>query len=99
MAISGEERAHLYAAVYEAVDASVALQRCLPAAQAKVQRALVGLRGSEADVEAVRQLESMSVLLHQLTAASLRPKEDSRRAAAEKLGVLAEAWMARLPIQ
>ena len=99
MAYQGQEQSSLYAAVYEAVEASIALQRCLPAAQASVQRALVQLRGSRSDPEAVRQLESISVHLHQLTAASLRPQEEGRRAATRQLSLLAGQWMARLPMQ
>ena len=97
MAVCEQER--LYAAVYEAVDGSVALGRCLPAAEANVQRALIHLRGSRSDPEAVRQLECMSVRLHQLTAAAMRPGENGRRAAMAELRILAGQWMARLPMQ
>ena len=93
-----EERTSLYAAVYEAIDTSIALERCLPSADAHVQRALVQLRGPEGDPEAVRQLESISVRLHQLTAASMRPQGPCRRAAVQQLTILADQWMARLPI-
>lgn len=99
MAYTKQEQSSLHAAVYQAVEASIALQRCLPAAQAHVQRALVQLRDSKADPEAVRQLESMSVHLHQLTAAAMRPKGDSCEAATRQLSFLAEQWMARLPMQ
>jgi 3-dehydroquinate synthase class II len=99
MGSCGEERVKLYAAVYEAIDASVALQRSLPAAQASVQRALAQLRGSKSDPEAVRQLESMSVRLHQLTAATMRPQGGGRETAVRELGMLADQWMARLPMQ
>ena len=99
MAYSKQEQSSLHAAVYQAVEASVALQRCLPAAQAHVQRALVQLRSSNEDPEAVRQLESMSVHLHQLTAASMRPKGESCQAATRELSLLAGQWMARLPMQ
>ncbi len=99
MTISSSERTSLYAAVYEAIDASIALQRCLPSAQAHVQRALVQLRSSRSDPEAVRQLEHMSVHLHQLTAATMRPQGAVRQAAVEKLSLLANQWMARLPMQ
>ncbi len=99
MTYCDQERAKLYAAIYEAVDASVALERCLPAAQAHVQRALVRLRGSEDDPEAVRQLERMSVHLHQLTAASLRPQGQGRQAAVQELSLLANQWLGRLPLQ
>jgi len=99
MTLCGEERAKLYAAVYEAIDASVALQRSLPAAHASVQRALVQLRGVDGDPEAVRQLESMSVRLHQLTAATMRPHGTCRDTAVQELGLLADQWMARLPMQ
>ena len=88
----------LFAGVYEAIDSSIALGRCLPAADANVQRALVHLRRSEGDAEAVRQLESISVQLHQLTAATLRPQESRRNAAVVQLSVLAREWMARLPM-
>jgi hypothetical protein len=88
----------LFADVYEAVDNSIALGRCLPAAQANVQRALVHLRRSEGDPEAVRQLESMSVHLHQLTAATMRPQQTRRDAAVAQLSILAREWMARLPM-
>lgn len=99
MAHIEHEHSSLHAAVYQAVEASIALQRCLPAAQAHVQRALVQLRGSKADPEAVRQLESMSVHLHQLTAAAMRPEGDTCEAATRQLSLLAEQWMARLPMQ
>ena len=98
MAICMQERASLYAAVYEAIDTSIALERCLPSADANVQRALVHFRGSEGDPEAVRQLESISVHLHQLTAAAMRPQGPCRRAAVRQLGILANQWMARLPM-
>lgn len=99
MAQLEQEQSRLYAAVYEAVDASIARQRCLPAAEASVQRALVLLRGSKSDPEAVRQLESMSVHLHQLTASALRPREESCRDATRQLSLLAGQWLARLPMQ
>ena len=98
MAICTAERTSLYAAVYEAIDSSIALQRSLPFADASVQRALVHFRRSETDPEAVRQLESISVHLHQLTAASLRAQVATRRAAVRQLSVLANQWMVRLPM-
>lgn len=99
MAYQVHGQSNLYAAVYEAVETSIALQRCLPAAEASVQRALVQLRGSRSDPEAVRQLESISVHLHQLTAAGMRPRGEGRRAATDELSRLAGQWMARLPMQ
>ncbi len=99
MAYCSDQQTDIRAAVYEAVEASIALQRCLPAAVASVQRALAQLRGSERDPDGVRQLESMSVHLHQLTAATMRREENGRRAAVDQLGKLARQWMDRLPIQ
>ena len=99
MGMRMDERSTLYAAVYEAVETCVALECCVPAATASVQRALSRLRGPGGDAEAVRQLESMSVLLHQLTAASMRPQRDMRAAALSQLDFAARQWMARLPIQ
>lgn len=96
MAYCSDQRTGLHAAVYEAVDASVALQRCLPAAVANVQRALLH---SQDDPEAVRQLESMSVHLHQLTAATMRCQQTEREAAVNELSRLAGQWMTRLPMQ
>ena len=93
------QRGQLYAAVFEAIDASIAMQRCLPAAQANVQRALVQLRHTRSGPEAVRELERMSVHLHQLTAAGMRPREEGRQMAVEQLRRAASEWMARLPIQ
>jgi len=93
-----EERRSLYASVYQAVDASIGDQKCLPASEASVQRALALLRRSGGDPEAVRQLEDISVRLHQLTAATLRPQEACRRTAVEHLSKLASQWMSRAPI-
>jgi hypothetical protein len=95
MQVRMNEQSELYAAVYEAVQASVALECCLPAATANVQRALTRFRGGDA----VRQLETMSVLLHQLTAASLRQESDMRAVALSKLDLAAREWMHRLPLQ
>lgn len=92
------ERTSLCAAVYEAIDDSIARERCLPSADAKVQRALGYFRGVHPDPEAVRQLESISLHLHQLAAASMRPQGSSPRAAVRQLGILASQWMARLPM-
>ena len=96
MAHCSSRRSDLRSAVYEAIDASITLERCLPAAVASVQRALVHAEG---DVEAVRQLESMSVHLHQLTAATMRSEENCRREAIVRLSKLADQWMANLPMQ
>jgi hypothetical protein len=41
----------------------------------------------------------MSVLLHQLTAASLRQESDMRAVALSKLDLAAREWMHRLPLQ
>jgi hypothetical protein len=99
MAYHGDRQASLHAAVYEAIDGSIAAERCLPSTVASVQRALAHLRASPADPEAVRQLESISVHLHQLTAATMRAEENGRRAAVAQLSLLAGQWMARLPMQ
>jgi hypothetical protein len=93
-----EQRASLYSDVYEAIDSSIAIGRCLPAADANVQRALVHFRGTDRDPEAVRQLENISVHLHQLTAAAMRPQGPCRNAAVQQLTMLANEWMARLPM-
>jgi hypothetical protein len=92
------ERTSLCAAVYEAIDNSVALRRCLPSADAKVQRALAHFRADQGDPEAVRQLESMSVHLHQLAAASMRPRASCPYSTVRQLAILADQWMARLPM-
>lgn len=93
------QRGQLYAAVFESIDASIAMQRCLPSAQANVQRALAQLRHTKSDPEALRELEQMSVHLHQLTAAGMRPRQEARHAAVEQLRRAANEWMARLPMQ
>ena len=94
-----DRRGELYAAVYRSVEASVALECCVPAAAAQVQRALVQLGGPDGDPEAVRQLETISVLLHQLTAASMRPRSDMRGVALAQLERAARQWMGRLTLQ
>ncbi len=99
MVYCDQERTKLYAAVYEALDASIALERCLPAAQAHVQRALVHLRDSSGEADAVRQLELMSIHLHQLAAASMRPKSEARQSAVKELSQLANEWLGQLPMQ
>ncbi len=81
----------IYAAVYEAVDESVARRRSMPRAEACVQGALAHFRRSASDREAIRHLETMSVRLHQLTGSH------SDTAAAE-LKALAHCWMANAPM-
>ena len=99
MGDGGEGVVSVYAAVYEAVDASLACGMCLPATEARVQRALAQFRRSNSNPEAIRQLESMSVRLHELTAANLRPEEARRRDALAQLNRLAASWMATAPLQ
>ncbi len=94
-----EAEISVYAAVYEAVDTAVALERCSPAADASVQRALVHFRNSKADPDAIRQLEDISVHLHELAAADFRHRRGNRRETAEHLRRLGVEWMARLPMQ
>ncbi len=81
----------VYAAVFEAVDASVARRRSMPWAEACVQGALAHFRRSAADPEAVRHLETISIRLHQLTGS----RSD---AAAAELKTLAHDWMANAPM-
>lgn len=90
MAYRSEVPVSVYAAVYEAIDASVALGRSLPSTEACIQGALARFRSSGADEEAVRQLESMSVGLHRLIG--------SRSDAAAQLTKLARCWMERAPM-
>ena len=95
MSITGTS---VYAGVFEALDQVVSRQRCLPGSEARVQSALCHFRGSRSDPDAVRQLESMSVSLHELAAADFHRRDAMRREAVERLRVLADQWMARLPI-
>lgn len=97
--MDGTVPSSVYAAVFEAIDASVAMQRCLPQAQASVQRALVQLRRTKSDADAVQELERMSVHLHQLATASMSTKDEMRNVAVEQLRRAASSWMARLPMQ
>jgi hypothetical protein len=98
-AVARSPMTDLYASVYQALDASVANNRCLASSDAQIQRALTQFRLSGKDREAAEQLEAIALQLHQLSVASLNGNRDQRRAAIERLRASAQTWMQRLPMQ
>jgi hypothetical protein len=89
----------IYAAVYQALDASVASNRCLASSDAQIQRALAEFRRSGRDRAATAQLETIALHLHELAIASFTSNEAQRSAAIERLRASAQIWMQRLPMQ
>jgi hypothetical protein len=88
----------IYAKVFEALDASVALQTALPSSEASIQRALVELRRETRDPEAIEQLEAISLNLQAMRAAAMRGSADERLRTRDRLSALAAEWMQRLPM-
>lgn len=88
----------LYARVYEALDASIAMQTCLPRSEATVQRALGQFRAEAADLEAIEQLQAISVRLQSLKIAAMSGDAPGRVTARNALSAAAGQWLERLPI-
>ena len=88
----------VYATVFRALDTAVAHNACLAASEAQIQRALTELRTSRRDPEATRRLESISVVLQQLSLASLVNDNEQRRDAVERLRFSARQWLLTMPI-
>ena len=88
----------VYSKVFEAVDASIALQTALPSSEASIQRALIEFRRQSRDPEAVSCLESISVMLQAMLAAASRGSAEERLRTRERLAALASEWMQRLPM-
>ena len=97
MSRSFQQLPQVYSKVFEAVDASVALQTALPSSEASIQSALVELRRSR-DPEAVACLESISVMLQAMLAAATKGSSEERLRTRERLEALASEWMQRLPM-
>lgn len=88
----------VYSEVHEALQATVATNRCLASSEAQIQRALVHFRTAANEPETTRQLERMSITLHKLWLARAPSKQAERIAALEQLRTSAECWKLRLPI-
>lgn len=90
-------RSDLYSQVYEALDASIASSTCLAWSEARLQRALCGLRVA-GDSEMLAEVEQMSVTLNRLALASRAADQNERHEVLERLRSAARSWMERLPI-
>lgn len=88
----------VYSKLFEAVDASIALQTALPSSEASVQRALVEFRRQSRDPEGIACLENISVMLQAMLAAASRGSAEERLRTRERLAALASEWMKRLPM-
>ena len=88
----------IYARVYQAIDATLAMGTGLPSTEATVQRALIQFRNDHGDPEALEHLEAMSTLLHSMLVASLKGSAAERTHCRQQLSILANEWIGRLPI-
>lgn len=88
----------IYARVYQAIDATLAMGTGLPSTDATVQRALTQFRNGHEDPEALGHLEAMSTILHSMLVASLKGSSAERAACRQQLAALANQWIGRLPI-
>ncbi len=88
----------MYAKVYQALDASVASQSCLPSSEAIVQGALASFRSNKIDAEGRACLATMSHQLQALQIATLTGDASGRALARQQLSACADHWLQRLPI-
>ncbi len=88
----------VYAEVYQALDASVASQTCLPRSEAVIQAALATFRSAKIDAEGRDCLITMSHQLQALQIATVAGDASGRASARQQLSACAERWLQRLPM-
>ena len=88
----------IYSTVFEALDASLAVQAALASSEASIQRALTEFRTNCGDAEALERLETISIGLQQMGVAALRGCAEERSRSRQRLATLAAEWMQRLPM-
>jgi hypothetical protein len=83
----------IYAEVFVAVDAAIAMRSVPAHSETTIQRAIAFFRSRNSDREALQCLQDLSVAMHRIG-----PLGDRSSSAKRQLEMLATLWISRLPI-